>query len=327
MAVPAVMMALMPSYETIGISACFIIIFLRLMQGFAFSGEFSTTMVVLYESSSNKNRGIFSSLSDAVALIGKLVCISLIILLSHVVMTESSFHDFGWRFLFALSIVFIILVAYIRTNLVETLNETNRALKTPLFEVLKHWKTLVKIILYMATANVLFFSYFYHTPVYIQKHGQDFSLFVASTINAAMMVYVIIMLPTMGYIADIFGRVRVLKISLIILPIASFFIYFLIMHSNICLFILGILILGFFVATIVGLSLWLVVEKSLAHSRVSMTGIAHGFAIMLFGATTPMINELLINYLNTNYSPAILLSFASIISILMLVSLVKQREK
>ncbi|MBK2123617.1 MFS transporter, partial [Fangia hongkongensis] len=162
MAIPAIGMACVPSYESIGIWASIFIVTFRLFQGFACGGEFPTVMVMLYELAPDGKKALFTSLTDTVAQCGKVIAILFLAIISSV-LSYDHFTSWGWKILFLFSLVFIFIVSYIRLNLTETLN-LSYARKSSIINILMiNWRGMVKIILYMAVINVLYFSFIYHS--------------------------------------------------------------------------------------------------------------------------------------------------------------------
>ena len=142
-----------------------------------------------------------------------------------------------------------------------------------------------------------------------------------------MMIYLIISLPIISFIADIIGRVKVSKYCLLFLFIFSIPIYKLITNQQFHTAIIGILILGFFVASIVGISFSVIVEQSSKYCRVSMVGFSHGIAVVTFGSTAPLINEFLIKSSGNIIAPAYYLMLSAIISLIALFVLYSPKIK
>ena len=61
MAIPTVLMGLLPTYATIGIAASFLLVILRMFQGMAVGGEFTSSIVFLAEHAPQKRRGFVAS--------------------------------------------------------------------------------------------------------------------------------------------------------------------------------------------------------------------------------------------------------------------------
>lgn len=161
MAIPAIGMAFVPSYATIGIAASIIVMFLRFIQGIAFGGEFPTIIVTLYELAPENRKGFYGSFADGGGNIGYLIGLLLVAFLNASLSPETMTY-YGWRFLFGLSIIFIFVLGYIRYKLTETL-KINKKPKTPLLiTIKKDYLNIVKIILYMSAPSVLFFNFVFH---------------------------------------------------------------------------------------------------------------------------------------------------------------------
>lgn len=311
MAIAAVGMAIIPSYQVIGFYACVIILFLRLLQGIAFGGEFPTTIVMLYEMSPKNRRGLFCSLASSIGSTGHLLGILLI--LSVLYFGSQALYSGGWRFLFGLSVIFIVLIGYFRKNVDETLNKTNKN-KLPIITTLHEWRRILTIFLFLSTYNVLYFSYIYHINVFL-RGVKGFGDLQAFSIQAFMVIYLIILIPIISYIGDLIGRKKLIKGMIICLIVFIIPIYALIFGNY---FIVGILLLGFFTSAVLGLSLSIIVDHASENSRVSITGIAFGLSVIIFGATAPVINEILIKVLNTNFAPSYYLILAAITSLISL---------
>ena len=315
MAIPAIGMACMPSYESIGAIACFVVIFLRLLQGISFGGEFPTIMVTLYELAPKNRKGLFGSFSDGFAIIGYLIGLSLVIILNSV-LSDLQMQAWGWRLMFGVSIIFIALVGYIRFNLLETIPSIKKENFPILLAIKKNWQSIVKITLYMFAPACLFFNFIFYTYLLIQTKTplSDFQVFI---IQALIIIYSIILIPLMGYFSDRIGRFKLVKFSFVSLIILCIPIYLLFLTGNIYLVILAYLVFGLFVAISIGTFVAIIVDQAAENCRVTTVGLSHSIAVV-FGSFTPVINEYLIYTLNTNIAPALYIIFCVIISLLCL---------
>ena len=312
MAIPAVAMACMPTYESIGVTVCFVIVFLRLMQGISFGGEFPTIMVTLYELAPKNRKGLFGSFTDGFAIIGYLTGLSIVILLKFL-LSEVQMQTWGWRLMFGMSIIFIALVGYIRFNLLETLPKTKKEDFPILVTMKKNWQSIIKIVLYMFAPCCLFFNFVFYTYLLIQTKTElsEFQVFI---IQASIIIYSIILIPLMGYISDKVGRFKLVKLSSILLLIFCIPIYQLFLTGNILLVIFSYLIFGVFVAISIGTFVPIIIDQSSENCRVTTIGLSHSLAV-LFGSFTPTINEFLIYQLNTNIAPAFYIMLCVLVSL------------
>jgi len=112
--------ALTPSYGAIGVAAPALVIFFRLLHGFALGGEVGPTTAFLVEAAPPERRGFYGSF--------QLWTQSLAILLSGIVgvtlsntLTERQLQDFGWRIAFLLGVSVVPVGLMMRRRLSETL--------------------------------------------------------------------------------------------------------------------------------------------------------------------------------------------------------------
>ena len=118
------------------------------------------------------------------------------------------------------------------------------------------------------------------------------------------MMFLICLIPVMAYIGDVTERVKQVKYSLLALIVGIIPIYKLLISQNLTYAIIAILCLGIFVAAMGGSSYVIMLQKIRKDSRVSMAGVSDSFAVMIFGSTAPMINEILVKTFNSNLAPA-----------------------
>ena len=322
MGVSAVGMAIVPKYSSIGVIAAFIILFLRLLQGIAFGGEYPTTLVMLYETAPKHLKGCICSLTSSATCFGHVI--GLLLIISALSLTgKEAFYDWSWRFLFGVSIIFLVLIGYIRRNLKETLQIAKKE-QSPFKSTMKQWRTIVKIILFVSPLKVLFFTYAYYIGIFLRYSQESISEITVFATQALMMLYLICLIPVMAYLGDITERVKQVKYSLLALIVGIIPIYKLLTSQNFTYSIIAILCLGIFIAAIAGSSYVIMLQKIRKDCRVSMAGFSDSSAVMIFGSTAPMVNEVLIKTFNSNLAPAYYVFILSIVSVFALLSLNKQ---
>src|SRR3989337_3452253 len=70
MAVPAILIGMLPSYNNIGLAAAIILVALRFTQGFAAGGEYPTIACYVYEAAPTQKRNFFCSIASTSPVIG-----------------------------------------------------------------------------------------------------------------------------------------------------------------------------------------------------------------------------------------------------------------
>ncbi|OMI08477.1 MFS transporter [Bradyrhizobium brasilense] len=121
MSAAILLLGITPSYETIGIAAPLLIIFARLVQGFALGGEVGPTTAYLMEAAPAEGRGLAVSLQPASqqiaatagALVGEVLSLT---------MTTEALNLYGWRIALLLGAVTLPFGLWLRNSLPETLH-------------------------------------------------------------------------------------------------------------------------------------------------------------------------------------------------------------
>ncbi|WP_162256495.1 MFS transporter [Sphingomonas sp. Root710] len=110
--------ALLPSFETIGMIAPIMLLVARLMQGFSVGGEFGSAAAYLAEQSEGR-RALYSSLQFASQGLGMLSAALVGLTLSSL-MSDAEFVEWGWRVPFVIGAMLGPIVYIIRRNADET---------------------------------------------------------------------------------------------------------------------------------------------------------------------------------------------------------------
>ncbi len=108
-----------PSYDTIGFLAPFLVLLLRLLQGLALGGEYGGAATYVAEYAPHGHRGYWTSWIQTTATVGLFVSL-IVILVTKKSTTKEQFELWGWRVPFWISI-FMVLISYIiRKNMHES---------------------------------------------------------------------------------------------------------------------------------------------------------------------------------------------------------------
>ena len=108
-----------PSFETIGYWAPFIVLVLRLLQGLALGGEYGGAATYVAEHSPEGQRGYWTSWIQTTATFGLFISL-IVILITRSLISEAQFDLWGWRVPFLLSIFMVYISYLIRKNMDES---------------------------------------------------------------------------------------------------------------------------------------------------------------------------------------------------------------
>lgn len=116
------LLALVPSYATIGVAAPVLAVIARLIQGFALGGEIGSATTYLVEAANEHRRGLVISLQGASQAVAALTA-ALVGLGLSLVLSEAALAAYGWRIALLLGTVIVPFALVIRRALPETLPE------------------------------------------------------------------------------------------------------------------------------------------------------------------------------------------------------------
>jgi len=117
---------LIPSYESIGLSAAFTLFGLRMIQGLCLGGEYGGAITYVAEHVSDERRGFYTGWLQTSPTLGIVVSLAVIIA-TRQYFGNTDFDAWGWRVPFLLSFALVAVAIYIRLQLQET----------PIFEEIK----------------------------------------------------------------------------------------------------------------------------------------------------------------------------------------------
>src|SRR5690349_8763348 len=105
------LIGLIPHFSVIGWFAPIALLVLRLVQGFALSGEYSGAIIYTAENAPADKRGYYTGFTQATVPVGLVLCL-LVVILVQSMMTPEEFADWGMRIPF-LSSAFLVLFSYL----------------------------------------------------------------------------------------------------------------------------------------------------------------------------------------------------------------------
>jgi MFS family permease len=127
------LIGMLPTYAQAGIWAPILLVFLRLLQGFALGGEYGGAVIYVGEHAPKNRRGEYTSWIQISVPAGFLLCL-IVVLLTRASMSEAQFEAWGWRIPFLLSLIMLAISIFIRMQLSES----------PVFKAMKAAGTTAK---------------------------------------------------------------------------------------------------------------------------------------------------------------------------------------
>lgn len=120
MSLGSLLIALTPTYKTVGIVAPVLLLTARLLQGLSVGGEYGVSATYLAEMATPSRRGFYSSFLYMTLIGAQLLALGIQLVLQKVLLTEAQLLDWGWRIPFVIGAALSIVALYLRNNLDET---------------------------------------------------------------------------------------------------------------------------------------------------------------------------------------------------------------
>lgn len=293
MAVPTVAIGLLPTYETIGITATVLMIVARMIQGLSMGGALTGSISFSIEHASKTRRGLAGSVSMSSICIGILMGSLVVYLIKHS-MTEEFFLSFGWRIPFLLGIFIIFAGFYIRENAKETplfeeIKQDGKMSKYPIIETFKnHWSDMLITISINSTGSVIF----YMAAIYLMNFLKVNRSFEGGDVDNMLNIsYIIMAVVTLvvGWLSDKIGMRKIYAILLILISSTSFYMMNIFETGSFEFVVFAHILLSIFAAAYIGPEPAL--QASMYPTRVRSTAlsISYNLATSIFGGTTPMV--------------------------------------
>jgi MHS family alpha-ketoglutarate permease-like MFS transporter len=203
----SLMIAIMPTYVTIGAWAPVLLLIARLTQGLSVGGEYGTAATYMSEVASKGNRGFYSSF-QYVTLIGGQLLALLVLAVLQMLLTTEELKAWGWRIPFVIGAMAAIVAMYLRRSLAETASEEAMHSKEAgsVVNLLRRHPRAVLIVLAFTMGGSL---YFYTFTTYMQKYLVNTAHMDPKVVTFVMTVVLIVFMflqPVFGILSDRIGR-------------------------------------------------------------------------------------------------------------------------
>jgi MHS family alpha-ketoglutarate permease-like MFS transporter len=209
MCVGSFVIAVTPTYATIGVAAPIVLALARILQGLSLGGEYGTSATYLSEAAGEKNRGFYASFQYVSLIGGQLCAILVLVVLQQLLLTPEELRAWGWRIPFAIGGLLAIIAAIMRRDLHETeafiAGLHKRRHESAIREMLRYPREVILVIGLTMGGTAAFYTY----TTYMQKFLR-LSVKLTDTettlVTAATLVFAIILQPIYGAISDRIGR-------------------------------------------------------------------------------------------------------------------------
>ena len=202
----SLVIACLPTYESIGSWAPALLLTARLFQGLSVGGEYGTSATYMSEVAIKGRRGFYASFQYVTLIGGQLLALLVLVALQQI-LSADELKAWGWRIPFAIGAVLAVVALYLRRSLNETSDAKTRNHKDAgsLKGLWKNRKAFLMVLGFTAGGSLSFYTF----TTYMQKYlvntsGMDAKL-ASGIMTAALFIYMLLQ-PLVGALSDKIGR-------------------------------------------------------------------------------------------------------------------------
>jgi MFS family permease len=320
MGIATFLVALVPTYASIGTWGAVLLVVLRFIQGVGVGGEWGGSVLLAMEwTRGNAHRGFAAAWPQFGVPAG--LFLANLAVLAFSTIAGADFVTWGWRVPFLLSIVLVGIGLWIRLGILETpvfrrLVDQEKIEQAPMLEV---WRRQPKEIILSALCRMgeqapfyIFTAFVYAYCTGALKVSRD--LVLVSVLSAA--VVSLFTIPLAGHLSDRYGRRRVYMIGALMTGIYGF-IYFALLNTAVPLLIFVAIVLSLVPHdTMYGPQAALIAESFTGRLRYSGASIGYQLASIIAGGPAPLIATALFAAYHSGFVVAGFIALCAIISLL-----------
>ncbi len=205
----SLMIAVTPTYASIGVMAPVMLGVARMIQGLSLGGEYGTSATYLSEVAHKDHRGFYSSFQYVTLIGGQLCALIVLLVLQRALLTPTQLRAWGWRIPFFIGALLALVALLMRRNLHETEHfESSKHVvrrESSVRALLNYPREVLVVVGLTMGGTTAFYTY----TTYMQKF---LKLSVGLTDNqttivtAGSLLFALFLQPLYGWISDTVGR-------------------------------------------------------------------------------------------------------------------------
>src|SRR6476659_7921380 len=205
----SLMIAVTPTYASIGIGAPVLLGLARMIQGLSLGGEYGTSATYLTEVADEAHRGFYSSFQYVTLIGGQLCAILVLPLLQQVFLTPDQLRAWGWRIPFVVGALLAVTALVMRRNLHETddfVASKGVTRRESSLAALRRYPREVLVVVGLTMGGT---TAFYTYTTYMQKFlklSVGLNDNQTTAVTAGSLIFALVLQPLYGALSDRIGR-------------------------------------------------------------------------------------------------------------------------
>jgi metabolite-proton symporter len=320
MGVATFLVALVPTYEQIGIWGAVILTVLRFIQGVGVGGEWGGSVLMSMEwTRSHDSRGFVASWPQFGVPCGLFLANLAVLAFSQ--MSGEQFLSWGWRVPFFLSLILVAVGLYIRMGILETpvfakLVAEQKIERTPMLAVIKRQPKEILLSTFARLAEqapfYIFTAFVFSYGVGTLKVSRDFLL--VAVLAASILSFVSI--PLFGHLSDRIGRKKMYMIGAAVTGVFGF-VYFGLLNTGSATLIFIAIVLSLIPHDMMyGPQAALIAESFTGRLRYSGASLGYQLASVIAGGPAPLIATWLFGRYGSAYAIAFYILACSVATLI-----------
>ncbi|AMO95230.1 H+ symporter family protein [Collimonas fungivorans] len=321
MGVSTALIGLLPTYASIGWYAPLALVVLRALQGFAVGGEWGGAALMAVESAPEGKKAFYSSGVQVGYGVGLVLATGIVSILTHT-LSNDAFMSWGWRVPFLVSIVLVLVAAWIRSTMEESQEFVEKVggehkVKVPLLAALRNHPESFLLIIALRMAEM--FTMYIVTAFALAYSTKNLGMSRDLFLNISLLVGAVscVTIPAFAMLADRIGLKRVYVTGAVI-GLLSAVPFFLAMEARSVAWIVifSVLLANIAHDMVVSVQQPLFTEFFGAEYRYSGAGVGYQFASVVCGGFTPFIATALLGVDGSWHAVAAYLAGGCLLSVI-----------
>jgi len=202
----SLMIAVLPTYETIGTTAPLLLLIARLIQGVSVGGEYGISATYMSEVAKSGKRGFLGSFQYVTLIGGQLLAVLVMFVLQQF-LSNDEMKAWGWRVPFYIGALAAIVALFLRRSLHETTTVADREAKEAgtFAGLLQHKRAVLTVLGFTAGGSLIFYTFTTYMQKYLVNTAHMSAQTATSTMTAVLFVYMCLQ-PLFGSLSDRIGR-------------------------------------------------------------------------------------------------------------------------